>query len=41
MKKQSKTQELMIEVYEQLRRETDDIPTVEEVQKRFSELYEN
>ena len=41
MKKQTKTEKLLLDCYNELKKETGDIPTVEEVQKRYLEKYGN
>lgn len=38
-KKQTKTEKLLLDCYEELKRETGDIPTVDEVQQRYKEKY--
>jgi hypothetical protein len=40
-KKQTKTQKLLLDCYDELKRETGDVPTVQEVQQRFKEKYGN
>ncbi len=40
-RKLTKTQKLLMDCYEQLRKETDDIPSVQEVQERYLEKYGN